>query len=194
MKPPKRLRPLRPNEALRIAYQRKIDRLIREMNVSVSHWVEMAYRSNKPVIAMDDVLPSNALKRVIAKLKKRWLKRFDRAAIQLSEYFSLAAQDRNDKALAKIFRDGGFSVRFQQSQAMKDIVAATIQQNVALIKSIPQKYLSDVRGPCDAFDRGRARSRNVVEGAAEELWRHAEASGIHRAVSEQPCQCEHEPR
>ena len=29
---------------------------------------------------------------------------------------------------------------------MKDIVAATIQQNVALIKSIPQKYLSDVEG------------------------------------------------
>lgn len=58
----------------------------------------------------------------------------------------MAAQDRNDKALAKILKDGGFSVRFQQTQAMKDIVTATIQQNVALIKSIPQKYLSDVEG------------------------------------------------
>ena len=144
-KPPK-LRPLRPNEALRIAYQRKIDKLIREMNESVEYWLKASYRANKPIMAMDDILPANALKRAIAKMKKRWLARFDKASVQLAEYFSLAAQDRNDKALAKILKDGGFSVSFQQTQAMKDIVSATIQQNISLIKSIPQKYLSDVEG------------------------------------------------
>ena len=146
MKPPKRLRPLRPNEALRIAYQRKIDKLIQEMNESVEYWLKASYRANKPIMAMDDILPANALKRAIAKMKKRWLARFDKASVQLAEYFSLAAQDRNDKALAKILKDGGFSVRFQQTQAMKDIVSATIQQNISLIKSIPQKYLTDVEG------------------------------------------------
>ena len=131
-----RLRPLRPNEALRIAYQRKIDNLIREMNELVEYWLKASYRANKPIMAMDDILPANALKRAIAKMKKRWLARFDKASVQLAEYFSLAAQDRNDKALAKILKDGGFSVKFQQTQAMKDIVSATIQQNISLIKSI----------------------------------------------------------
>jgi SPP1 gp7 family putative phage head morphogenesis protein len=140
----KRLQPLRPNVGLKIAYQKKIDRLIDEMQASVSWHLKAAYRANPPILAMDDILPANALKRAIALLKKRWLRRFDWAAPKLADYFALAVHKRTDKALASILRKGGFSVKFQQTQAMKDVVAATTAENVALIKSIPQKYLADV--------------------------------------------------
>lgn len=144
---PKRLRPVRPNIGLAIAYQKKIDRLIREMDASVSYWIEAAYSANPPAaMAFDDILPANALKRAISLLKKRWLRNFATAAPKLAAYFALAAQDRTDKQLKKILRDGGFSVKFQQTQAMKDIVQATTAENVSLIKSIPEKYLTEVEG------------------------------------------------
>ena len=51
-----------------------------------------------------------------------------------------------DKALAKILRDRGFSVRFQYTAPMKDAFQATVNQNVGLIKSIAQQHLSEVEG------------------------------------------------
>lgn len=146
---PTRLRPVHPSAAIRAEYQRRLDKLIEEMNHSVTYWVKAAYRNNTPAIAelaMDDILPTNVLKRVIAKLKKKWLKAFDKAAPLLADYFAKASHLRSDAALAKILRDGGFSVKWQMTQAMKDVVQATTAENVGLIKSIPSKYLDKVEG------------------------------------------------
>ena len=142
---PAKLRPLRPNIGLAIAYQKKIDRLIQEMQASVVYWIKAAYRENPPAtMALDDILPANALKRAIARLKKRWLKQFDEAAPRLAAYFAKAVNQRTDASLKSILRDGGFSVRFVQTQAMKDVVAATITENVSLIKSIASQHLGEV--------------------------------------------------
>lgn len=143
----KTLRPLHPNIGLSIAYQKKIDRLISEMNASVVFWLKAAYRENPPAtIAMDDVQPANALKKAVELLKKRWLRQFAQAAPKLAKYFATAAHLRSDKALAKILRDGGFSVKFQMSQAMKDVVQATTAENVGLIKSIGSQYFTEIEG------------------------------------------------
>jgi SPP1 gp7 family putative phage head morphogenesis protein len=131
---------------LGLAYRKKLDRLISDMNASVDYWLKAAYRENPPTMAFDDILPANALKKAIALLKKRWLRNFDRAAPKLAKYFATAVQNRSDKALAKILRDGGFSVKFQMSQAMKDVVQATTTENVGLIKSIASQHLNEVEG------------------------------------------------
>jgi SPP1 gp7 family putative phage head morphogenesis protein len=143
---PKKLRPVHPNIGLSVAYRKKLDRLIKEMNASVDYWIKAAYRENPPAMAMDDILPANALKKAIELLKKRWLKRFDWAAPQLAKYFATAAHKRTDQQLASILRKGGFSVRFQMSQAMKDVVEATTAENVGLIKSIASQHLQEVEG------------------------------------------------
>jgi SPP1 gp7 family putative phage head morphogenesis protein len=146
-KRPKDLRPLHPNLGLSLAYRKKLDKLIAEMNASVDYWIKSTYRNNLPAtMAFDDILPANALKRAIALLRKRWLRNFDRAAPKLAKYFATAVQNRSDKALAKILRDGGFSVKFQMSQAMKDVVHATTTENVGLIKSIASQHLTEVEG------------------------------------------------
>jgi uncharacterized protein with gpF-like domain len=143
---PVTLRPLHPNLGLKVAYQKKLDRLIREMHESTVYWIEQSYRANEPIMAQDDILPANALNKVIERLKKRWLRKMNAASEKLADYFATAVSDRTDKALTKILRDGGFSVRFQQSQSMKDVVAATTSENVALIKSIGSQYFGDIEG------------------------------------------------
>jgi SPP1 gp7 family putative phage head morphogenesis protein len=140
------LRPLRPNAGLEAAYIEKLDRLVREMQKSVAYWILSTYRNNEPIIAMDDILPANALKRAIAELTKRWQKQFDQAAPALAKWFSIAAHKRSDAQLRAILRKGGFSVKFQMTPAMRDVLKATIEQNISLIKSIPEQYLKNVQG------------------------------------------------
>ena len=155
-----RLRPLHPNVGVKLAYQRRMLKLIEEMNDSVLYWLRSAYKNNEPIMALDDALPANALVKAIRKLRKQWLKNFDKGADNLANYFAKSVSKRTDSALQKILRDAGFSVKFQMTPAMRDIIKATVSQNVSLIKSIPEQYLLDVEG---AVMRSVQQGRNLGE-------------------------------
>jgi uncharacterized protein with gpF-like domain len=115
------------------------------MAASVSYWLRSAYRNNEPVIAQDE-LPASALRAAIRKLTQRWQRKFNEAAPKLAAYFATAVQARSDAALKKILRDAGFTVEFKMTSAMRDVLNATINEQVSLIKSIPQHYLTQVEG------------------------------------------------
>jgi uncharacterized protein with gpF-like domain len=139
------LRPIHPNAGIEAEYRRRLDALIQEMHDSVLYWVRAAYRANEPEMAQDD-LSAAALRGAIGPLTKRWLKGFNDAAPKLADWFSQAAGQRSDAALEKTLKDGGFSVEFKMTRAQQDVMRATINQQVGLIKSIPQQYLGQVEG------------------------------------------------
>ncbi len=139
------LRPVRPNVGLRVKYQSKMDALIAEMQRSLVYWLSAAWRSNPPEMAMD-ASPAMTMRRAMQRLTRFWMKRFDEAAPELADYFATDVEDRSAAVLKKTLRKGGFSVRFQRTRAMNDVLQATIGENVGLIKSIAQKHLSEVEG------------------------------------------------
>lgn len=140
---PKVLRAVRPGLGIEASYRRKLDALITEMHDSVLYWVRAKFKNNEPRIAQD-AIPAEVLRIAIAELSRRWTKRFDEASDRLAEYFATAIEDRSTAQLKRILRDGGWTVKFQMTPAMRDVFEATINQNVALIKSIPQQYLASV--------------------------------------------------
>lgn len=140
------LRPLHPNAGTAAMYQKRLDKLIDDMNASVTYWIETRYRNNEPVLLAMDDLPVNELKRTIEELAKRWLKNFEEAAPKLADWFATDVLERTDASLRAILRQGGFSVRFKMTRAMRENFNATRAQNVALIKSIPEQYLKNVEG------------------------------------------------
>ncbi len=142
---PKILAPVHPNVGIEAAYRRKLDRLIDEMHRSLSYWLLAAYRANPPEMAQDDS-PAISIRRVLSRLSYRWRRRFDTAADELARYFAIQAAQRSTASLASILRKGGFSVRFKTTRAMNDVMMATINQQVALIKSIPAQHLAQVEG------------------------------------------------
>ena len=144
----KTLQPVRPSMAIENTYKRRLLSLIDEMANSVLYWISATYRKNPPLVTKlaADATPNKALRAAIRKLKKRWLKRFDSLAKQLASYFAKSVTKRSDVALKNILRKGGVSVKFELSVAQKDVVEAIVAENVALIKSIPQQYLSQVEG------------------------------------------------
>jgi uncharacterized protein with gpF-like domain len=142
----KLLAPVRANAAVGAKLRKRLEALVDEMNRSVTHWIEAQYRKAPPEIAQDDANPADLMQRTMEKLSKRWLERFDEAAIEMSEYFARGAQHRSDARLRSILRKAGITVRFKPTKAQQDIMAATVNEAVGLIKSIPQKYLTNVQG------------------------------------------------
>lgn len=139
------VRPVHPNAGLEAEYRRKLQCLVDEMHKSVAHWVTAAYRANEPAIAQD-ATPAVTLQATMRELVERWQSRFDDASKDLAEYFGTSVSRRTDDALKAILKRSGFTVRFRMTAAARDVMKATINAQVSLIKSIPQKYLTDVEG------------------------------------------------
>jgi hypothetical protein len=94
----------------------------------------------------DAASPARHLKAAFAKLRRRWEDKFDEASLKLARWFAQSAATRSDERLRRILRDGGLSVRFTPTKAMRDVMEGTVQANVALIRSIPEQYLTQVEG------------------------------------------------
>lgn len=144
-KPPSTLAPVHPNVGDQVAYRIALEKLIAKMQDSVLYWLKMAYKANEPRIAQDEI-PAAVLRRVIRRLGRRWQKNFDTAAEELAAYFTQAANQRSSAQLQRILRKAGFSVKFQMTAQMRDVMAASVNEQVSLIKSIPQKYFTDIEG------------------------------------------------
>jgi uncharacterized protein with gpF-like domain len=145
----KRIGTVRPNAGLRVAYRQRIMALVKQMADSVEYWLRASYRKNEPntVLATDET-PAAELQRAIAKLSRRWQKNINDAAPELAKWFAQSQYTRSDAALRSILRKAGISVKFRwrMTSAMRDVFRATVEENVGLIKSIPQQYLGEVQG------------------------------------------------
>jgi hypothetical protein len=92
----------------------------------------------------EDASPAQEIRKAFRKLARRWTRNWNAAAEKLAKFFALSAKSRNDAQIMAVLKKAGIAVEFQTTKAVRDIMHATIAQNVALIKSIPQKYLSNV--------------------------------------------------
>lgn len=139
---------VRPNAGLQQLYRKRLECLIEAMHRSFMKWVLAAYRANEPHIAemAADKLPADEMRDVMRELAKRWRSRFDDGSKLLARYFAQSASKRTDAQLQAILKKIGFSVDFKMTKAQRDIVAAVVNENVALIKSIPDQYIKGVEG------------------------------------------------
>jgi uncharacterized protein with gpF-like domain len=139
------LRAVRPNAGIRAGYRRRLDDLIREMQDSYLYWLRAQFRETPPRMA-EDATPAAELKAALRKLGRRWQRNFDEASEKLAAWFAKSAANRSDAALRSILKKAGFSVKFTMTPAMRDIVDATVAQNVSLVKSIASEYHTEVTG------------------------------------------------
>jgi len=141
----KTVNPARPNLGLEVAYREKLERLIERMNASVLWWVQAAYKQNTPEMAQD-AIPAKALQSVLNRLRKQWQGEFDEAAPDMSAWFAGTSQRQTDRSFAASLKKAGFSVKFNMTPETRDILHATIGENVSLIKSISSQYFTDIEG------------------------------------------------
>jgi SPP1 gp7 family putative phage head morphogenesis protein len=115
------------------------------MHRSLVFWLKAQYRATPPPMAQD-ANAADALRAAIRLLARRWQRRFDRLADQLADHFAKESRDRVDRALGKMLRDAGFTVRFKATPAMRAAYAAVVAENVSLIRSIASQHLTAIEG------------------------------------------------
>lgn len=141
------LKPIRPAAPTRIAYQKRVDALVDEMAQSLLYWLRATYKSDTPatVALAEDASASSVLQAAFDKLQARWLRKFDILAPKIATWFTATSKARVDGTMARDLREGGMTVKFKMSAAMRDAYNAVIDENVGLIKSIGEEHLSNVR-------------------------------------------------
>jgi Phage Mu protein F like protein len=142
---PVALRAVRPNAGVQASYQRKLDALIDAMQAAVEAAIHTAYLRKPPRLAADEA-PAEALRGVAARLGREWQQRFTDFANREGKRFTAQAAGHADRSLAEALRDAGFTVRFTMTPEARDVLAATMAEQVNLIRSIPAEYLTQVQG------------------------------------------------
>jgi uncharacterized protein with gpF-like domain len=135
------LPPIWPNAGLEAEYRKKLQKLIEEMNRSVVYWIKAAYYRTTSGIS-----PAMRMRNEVHKLSRQWTRNFDDMADELSKHFAMKVADRVDGAVMASMKKAGFAVEFKMTAEQNNVLQATIGEQVGLIKSIPQQYLSQVEG------------------------------------------------
>jgi uncharacterized protein with gpF-like domain len=157
------------NAGLEAIYRKRLVKLIDEMANSIRYWVGACFKANQPALLAMDADPADELQAQIDELRARWQARFDQGAEDLASWFAKAQAQRTDFALKQALKKAGFSIgKFKPTKAQRDVMAASINANVSLIKSIPQQYLTQVEG---SVQRAVQQGMNLGE-LSKELQAH----------------------
>lgn len=139
------LRPVHPNAGIEADYRRRLYRLVDDMARSYVYWIKAAWRAKPPVLAQDATAAAD-LQREMKRLSKAWQDRIDAGAPELARWFSKSASRRSDAALKTILKKAGFTVKFKTTRAVRDVLDASVAENVSLIKSIASQYHTEIEG------------------------------------------------
>ena len=168
---PKTVRPIHANRGIEARYKKRMNSLVDEMHSSIQYWLEAAYKKSPPAMAQD-ASPSDRVKKEIDKLAKRWQDRFNSIGPWLAENYIKGMFKATDSAFKQALKASGWAVEFKMTRAMKDALNASINENIGLIRSIPEQYFGKVEGiVMRSYTRGRDLHTMVTE--LNELYPHA---------------------
>lgn len=160
---PKTVRAIHANRGVEAKYRKALELLIKEMSNSAEYWLVARYRQAPPEIA-EDALPAAEMAARVREVSKRWIARFSEMADDIAKRFTFGAIKATDSSFQNALKDAGWAVDFKMTRAMQDVAKASVVENVALIKSIPQQYFLEVEG---IVMRGYGRGRDLQEITTE---------------------------
>ena len=130
-------------------YQRELLAEIREMNDDVKRQVLDIIRdyplAQDAQLAMD-ANPVQLVKRALDALARKWVDRFINKAFPISDDLVKKTESAVDRGLLASARKESLTINMQWTPAMTEKVDAIIAENVSLIRSIPEKYFTEVEG------------------------------------------------
>lgn len=119
------------------------------MNRSTLRWLRAAYRANEPriqALLAQDELPATIVAARVRRLCKFWQRKFDALAPDLARYFATEVSKRSTASLGEMLKRGGVAVKMRDTRAYQDVLKAAVEENVGLIRSIPQQHFGRIEG------------------------------------------------
>lgn len=135
------MRPVNYNAGDIAWYRRELLPIVKEMNSDVKSHVVSILQENP--LAMD-ANPVSLLRGALWSLSKKWIDRFIAKATPTAEAVTKKTGASVDRALLASARKDAMTINMQFTEAMLQKREAIIAENVSLIRSIPEKYFTDV--------------------------------------------------
>lgn len=126
--------------------------LISEMVKSANYWATAQYNANQSgERGMDDIADR------LIDLRDKWVAKFSDASVTLAPRFVNAVDNTATKSLKRSLGEKDIPrVKFTMTPEMKQAVDGIVAENVNLIKSIPEKYFTQVQTiTLQSITRGR---------------------------------------
>ncbi|MEY0600058.1 phage minor head protein [Providencia alcalifaciens] len=144
-----RLKPINYNAGNIKWYQKQLLTEIREMNDEVRREIVNAIRDNP--LAQDanlamDANPVDMIRKMLDVLSGKWVRDFINKAKSWSDEMIDKTQTAVDRGLLAAARRESMTINMQWTDAMLEKREAIIAENVSLIRSIPEKYFTEVEG------------------------------------------------
>lgn len=144
-----RLKPINYNAGNIKWYQKQLLTEIREMNDEVRREIVNAIRDNP--LAQDanlamDANPVEMIRKMLDVLSGKWVRDFTNKAKSWSDEMIDKTQTAVDRGLLAAARRESMTINMQWTDAMLEKREAIIAENVSLIRSIPEKYFTEVEG------------------------------------------------
>lgn len=149
-KKPRELTAVRYNAGNMLWYRSELKRMVAAMNKDVRAEVLAIFERHEvaqvEVMAMDAINPVELVKDKLKELTAKWMAKFIKRSTPLATDMSSRTIKVADRALASSIAKEGMTIKMQMTDAMTQRVDAIIAENVSLIKSIPEKYFTEVEG------------------------------------------------
>ncbi len=132
----KLLRAVHPNAGVRAAYQRRLRKLVDEMQRSTVWWLRAAYRKDEARIIPDfaqDASPARMLQKVLNRLFRYWMRRWSDEAAKIAGDFIHKTQQRTTSSYEQAFR---------AAEAIKRVEDERLGVKVGIWVHVPGKYTS----------------------------------------------------
>lgn len=148
-KPARRVKTLvaiHPNEGIRVWYREQIDELLRESYQELLTALAPVMAQIPAVrMATDAPLSVRNIERILKSWGNRWVYRFDNTAAKIATKFTGRAFRMTEEQMRSALKQAGFTVAFKPTSGSIAAYKGVIAENINLIKSIPQRYLTDVQ-------------------------------------------------
>lgn len=131
------------NAGVSAAYEKRlrtlVQRMCREVDAEIKKYAGAAAKE-----VAQDANPLTALRYALAALTKKWQRVFADESEGLASRFVWTSADDMDRNLKARLRKLGFGIRFAPDANMRRVLKIAIAENTSLIKSIPEKYATQV--------------------------------------------------
>ncbi len=141
--------PLVPNLGTATQYQKKMMRLLDAMAKETEREINKLLKMPEvKVISGQDASVSSALRIIMNKLDRKYDRIFRESSKTMADNFAKQVDGQSELSLKMSLKQlsGGLTIKTDTyTAAMRETLAASIQENVGLIKSVPVDYLGSVR-------------------------------------------------
>ncbi|MEX9215667.1 phage minor head protein [Providencia rettgeri] len=170
---PKRLRAVKYNAGNMKWYKSVLSLLINSMNKNVKATLLNIFSKRIPSV--------DIVRHTLGELSDEWIDKFISSSLVISNEMANKTIQSADINMRQMAKAEGFAIKMNWTPAMQQVKDAVIAENVSLIKSIPEKYFTEVEG---MVYRSLARGGDL-KGLTDEIETHfANRVGITRRRAE----------